>query len=90
MTLAEIRESSEAFLRPEDIAPLYHCKPQSIREANPGDLGFRVSRIGTRVKIPRQAFLDFMEKTDGVDTQLAILTALHRIEERLTVLETRK
>ena len=89
MTLEEIRASSADFLRPEDIAPLFHCNPQGIREADPGDLGFPVSRIGTRMRIPRLAFLDFMEKSSGVDTQLEILTTLNRIEKRLMALEER-
>ena len=61
MTLAEIRASDKAVLTPADVAPVLGVKPQSIRVADPVDLGFPVCRIGTRTLIPRKPFLAFVE-----------------------------
>jgi len=63
MTLEEIRTSDKTFLSPTDIAPLLGCHPYSISLAArdfPESLGFPVTRIGTRTKIPRLAFLRFI------------------------------
>lgn len=61
MTLAEIRSSDKAVLTPAEVAPVLGVKPQSIRAADPCDLGFPVCRIGTRTLIPRKPFLAFVE-----------------------------
>lgn len=64
MTLPEIRESDKLFLVPTDIAGLLGCDPQNIRSAakqRPELLGFPVCVVGTRVKIPRAAFVRFMD-----------------------------
>jgi len=66
MTLNEIRSLEREYLVPADIAPILECDPQDIRIAarqHPERLGFNVSVIGTRVKIPRRAFLDWMERS---------------------------
>lgn len=69
MTLEEIRNSDAVFLKPSDISALLECNPQFIREAakrNPALLGFPVCVVGTRTKIPRKPFLDFIgEGADG-------------------------
>ena len=60
MTLTDIERTEREFLIPSDIAPLIGCDPQDIRAAareHPELLGFHVCVIGTRVKIPRRAFL---------------------------------
>ena len=61
MTLAEIRASDKAVLTPAEIAPVLGVNPQSIRVADPVDLGFPVTKIGTRTLIPRLPFLAFVE-----------------------------
>lgn len=64
MTLTEIKQSSKAFLNAEDIAPVLGCDPHSIRvqaHADPGKLGFPVTVLGRRVRVPRDAFIDFVE-----------------------------
>lgn len=61
MTLDEIRASDKAVLTPADVAPVLGVKPQSIRAADPVDLGFPVTKIGTRTLIPRKPFLAFVE-----------------------------
>ncbi len=63
MTLQEIEALSEETLTPEQVAPLLKFNPQSIRiqaREDPTGLGFPVIRAGTRVRIPRRAFLAFM------------------------------
>ena len=64
MTLQEIRESDKTFLFPEDIAEVLGCKPYSINlqaKDDPTKLGFAVTLIGTRVRIPRDAFIHWMQ-----------------------------
>lgn len=64
MTLSELQASTKDFLIPEDVADLIGCKPYSINvqaKADPSKLGFPVSLIGTRVKIPRLGFLYWMQ-----------------------------
>ena len=61
MTLDEIRSSDKIMLTPADIAPVLGVNPQSIRAADPVDLGFPVAKIGTRTLIPRVPLLTFVE-----------------------------
>ena len=61
MTLDEIRASDKPVLTPAEIAPVLGVNPQSIRAADPCELGFPVTKIGTRTLIPRKPFLAFME-----------------------------
>lgn len=65
MTLDEIRASDKAVLTPADVAPVLGVNPQSIRAADPVDLGFPVTKIGTRTLIPRKPFLAFVEGSNG-------------------------
>lgn len=62
MTLAEIRQSDSALLSASDVAEVLESDPQDIRQQakeDPAKLGFPVVVIGSRVKIPRRAFLAF-------------------------------
>ena len=64
MTLDEIRNSTKEVLTPAEVAPMLGCDPQDIRVAakqHPERLGFNVAVIGTRVKVPRLAFIRWME-----------------------------
>jgi hypothetical protein len=61
MTLDEIRASDKAVLTPAEVAPVLGVNPQSIRAADPVDLGFPVIKLGTRTLIPRVPFLAVME-----------------------------
>lgn len=66
MTLEQIRSSDKDFLIPADIAEVLDCNPHSIRiEAANGTLPFHVIRVGSRTKIPRMAFLAWMDGTDA-------------------------
>ena len=64
MTLNEIRGMAKETLSPAIVAGVIGCDPQSIRLAArvaPERLGFPTIVMGSRVLIPRQAFLQFME-----------------------------
>ena len=64
MTLDEIKASDKLILTPADIAPVLGADPQDIRVAakqRPDMLGFHVCVLGSRVKIPRRAFLNWLE-----------------------------
>lgn len=68
MTLDEIRASDKAFLIPSDIAPVLGCSAYSIsvqvrqdKEQGVNSFPFPTIRIGTRTKIPREAFIKAME-----------------------------
>lgn len=60
MNITEIRTMSKDFLTPAEVASAMGCDPQSIRvgaKIRPNALGFPVSVVGSRVKIPREGFL---------------------------------
>lgn len=64
MTLNDLRKSTKDALTPSDVAPVLGCDPHYIRVAArqcPERLGFPVVLIGNRTKIPRIAFIKFME-----------------------------
>lgn len=63
MTLTELKESDALVVTVSDIADILGCNPQTIRcqaKANPSQLGFPVSVIGNRVKVPRIPFLNYI------------------------------
>lgn len=61
MTIEEIRQSDKAFLLPKDIAPVMGSNEQTIRvAARLGVLGFPVTFVGNRTKIPRIPFLKYI------------------------------
>ena len=69
MTLEEIRDSDKPFLTPKDVSGVLGCHPYSINVQAKEDakmLGFPVSVIGTRVRIPRIAFVRWMEGENDV------------------------
>ena len=60
MTIEDIKKMSKEILTPGDVAPVLGCDPNVIRYQAAEDikqLGFPAAKIGTRVKIPRQAFI---------------------------------
>ena len=64
MTLDEIRNSTKEVLTPAEVAPILGCDPQDIRvqaKQHPEWLGFNVAVIGSRVKVPRLAFIRWVE-----------------------------
>lgn len=63
MTIVEMQASSDAMLRPVDVAPIIKCDPQWVRDMareRPEALGFPTLVVGNRVKIPRIPFLRFL------------------------------
>lgn len=64
MTLNELKALDNPVITPKIAAQFLCCDPYSISLAArdcPERLGFPVSRIGTRTKIPRLAFIHFLE-----------------------------
>lgn len=64
MTLDELKALDKPILVPKDVAPFMGCDPYSITlqaRANPEKLGFPVCVIGTRTKIPKDAFIRWYE-----------------------------
>lgn len=64
VTMHELRSMDALFITPKIAAEFLRCDPQLIRvqaRQDPDALGFPVTRIGSRVKIPRVAFIRFLE-----------------------------
>ena len=68
MTLDEIKKSSKDVLTPADIAPVLQCCTYNInlqvkqdKQNGTNSFPFPTLLIGTRVKIPRLAFIEAME-----------------------------
>ena len=60
MTLEDIENVPKEMLLMEDIAPFLGMNPQSLRsqaQSNPHKLGFPVVVCGTRVRVPKKAFV---------------------------------
>ena len=64
MSVNEMKGLEKDFLTPMEIAPCLGCTAYAINQqaaADASKLGFPVVIIGKRVKIPREAFIRFME-----------------------------
>lgn len=64
MTLDDIKNMDREMLSPAIVAKVIHCNPYYITiqaRTNPTALGFPVSVQGTRTRIPRRAFIKWME-----------------------------
>jgi hypothetical protein len=64
MTLDDIEKINKQFLVPTDVAPYLGVHPYSINvqaQKDPSKLGFPVIVMGSRVKIPKLAFIKFMK-----------------------------
>lgn len=64
MTLSDIKNMEQDVITPSVAAQVLKCDPHWIRVAakqNKSLLGFPVVLIGSRVKIPRVAFIRYME-----------------------------
>lgn len=67
-TLDEVRKSNKEYLTPKDVAPIIGCHPYTINVTAKEDLkngtnrlGFPINFMGTRVRIPRLAFIASIE-----------------------------
>ena len=68
MTLAEIKALEKDVITPAQAAGVLGCDPHWIRmtaHRAPERLGFPVTVLGSRVKIPRMAFIRYMEGQCG-------------------------
>lgn len=64
MTIDDIEHLDEEVLTPAQVASVLHTDPTAIRLAArrfPERLGFPTLCVGSRVKIPRQAFLRWLK-----------------------------
>lgn len=64
MSIEEMKGLAQDYLTPRDVAGCLGCTAYAINQQAKGDagkLGFPVVIIGKRVKIPRIAFIKFME-----------------------------
>lgn len=62
--LDAIKQSERLFLVPSEAAAIIGCDPNKIRvtaHQRPELLGFPVCVVGSRVKIPRKPFIQFIE-----------------------------
>ena len=76
MTFEEIERSDKEMLIPKDIAPIlgvctYNINLQVKRDKQTGinSFPFPTILIGTRVKIPRRAFIEAMKHGTDAETQ---------------------
>lgn len=67
--LEDLEKIEREFLIPKDVAPILGVDPYNINvqakqdiERGVNSLGFPVVVIGTRVKIPKRAFIKFMRE----------------------------
>lgn len=68
MKLDDLRKVDRDWLLAREVAPILGTDPHSIRVAAkvaPGRLGFPVCIIGSRVRIPKKPFIEFMEGSNG-------------------------
>ena len=66
MNLDDIRRMDAEFITPKVAAGILRCDPHLIRvqaREDPESLGFPVIRVGSRIKIPRLAFIRCLEGT---------------------------
>lgn len=64
MTIQEIEQMKKDLLNAEDVAAYLCVNPQTIRsqaQREPEKLGFPVIVLGSRVLIPRLAFISFIQ-----------------------------
>lgn len=63
MTIQEMQQSEKLFLTPAEVARVLNCDPQAVRimaRTKPERLGFPVTVVGTRTRIPRVPFLRYL------------------------------
>jgi len=71
MTLDDLKRVDRDWLLAREVAPLLGVDPHSVRIAArqaPERLGFPVCVIGSRVKIPKKPFIEFMGGRAGCPT----------------------
>lgn len=64
MTLQDIKQMDKDVITPAEAAQVVGCDPQQLRltaREKPENLGFPVIIVRSRIKIPRVAFIRYME-----------------------------
>lgn len=64
MTWEEIKASDKLILTAQDVAPVLQCDPQTLRlsvRQQKDLIGFNCCIIGQTLRIPRMAFIKWME-----------------------------
>lgn len=64
LTLADIKQMEKDVITPAEAAQVVGCDPQKMRleaRERPENLGFPVIIVRSRIKIPRMAFIKYME-----------------------------
>lgn len=64
LTLQDIKQMEKDVITPAEAAQVVGCDPQLIRleaREKPENLGFPVIIVRSRIKIPRMAFIKYME-----------------------------
>lgn len=64
MSLDDLKRLDREFLTPAQVAEILNCSAHGVRiwaRQRPEQLGFPVCIIGTRVRIPKRPFIQFME-----------------------------
>ena len=64
MTLQDIKQMDKDVITPAEAAQVVGCDPQQLRltaREKPQNLGFPVIIVKSRIKIPRVAFIRYME-----------------------------
>lgn len=64
LTLKDIKQMEKDVITPAEAAQVVGCDPQLIRleaREKPENLGFPVIIVRSRIKIPRMAFIKYME-----------------------------
>ena len=70
LTLKDIKGMEKDVITPGEAGQVLGCDPQRIRlvaREHPERLGFPVILIGSRIKIPRLAFVRYMEGVASCD-----------------------
>lgn len=68
MTLKEIEESTKEVLTCQDVSAVLKCNPATLHMQAmkaPQFLGFPVIVMGSRVKIPRRPFINYMKNGEA-------------------------
>lgn len=71
MTLDDLKRVDRDWLLAREVAPILGTDPHSIRvwaHQRPESMGFPVCVIGSRVRIPKKPFIEFMEGRAGCPT----------------------
>lgn len=71
MTIDQMRISDKTMLSPDEVSEVLGCNGYAINlqcKEDPRKLGFPVCVLGTRVRIPRVAFLKWVEGVGMFDS----------------------